>query len=227
MQGSLRKEMWLPVLNDGGKVIGCIARSVSRSLPKKYYHPVVRVAVIYQGMLYLVNRGKKSFVSPDTIDYPFYSYVLFRHSIESTVRETMGGLGEKEDVMPRFLIRYTFENEKVKHLVNLYVMCVRSEKVMDQIKQPNGKLWTSKQIEENLGSYLPQQQTILCLFIPYNSLRFVIFIAAVCGLGAGRSNDAHICPSFPILNADFPVHRCTMGLYSLRSINSCIHSDSM
>ena len=152
MQGSLRKEMWLPVLNDGGKVIGCIARSVSRSLPKKYYHPVVRVAVIYQGMLYLVNRGKKSFVSPDTIDYPFYSYVLFRHSIESTVRETMGGLGEKEDVMPRFLIRYTFENEKVKHLVNLYVMCVRSEKVMDQIKQPNGKLWTSKQIEENLGS---------------------------------------------------------------------------
>ena len=152
MQGSLRKEMWLPVLNDGGKVIGCIARSVSRSLPKKYYHPVVRVAVIYQGMLYLVNRGKKSFVSPDTIDYPFYSYVLFRHCIESTVRETMGGLGEKEDVMPRFLIRYTFENEKVKHLVNLYVMCVRSEKVMDQIKQPNGKLWTSKQIEENLGS---------------------------------------------------------------------------
>lgn len=58
MQGSLRKEMWLPVLNDGGKVIGCIARSVSRSLPKKYYHPVVRVAVIYQGMLYLVNRGR-------------------------------------------------------------------------------------------------------------------------------------------------------------------------
>ena len=73
-------------------------------------------------------------------------------SVISTVRETMGGLGEKEDVMPRFLIRYTFENEKVKHLVNLYVMCVRSEKVMDQIKQPNGKLWTSKQIEENLGS---------------------------------------------------------------------------
>lgn len=152
MQGSLRKEMWLPVLNDGGKVIGCIARSVSRSLPKKYYHPVVRVAVIYEGMLYLVTRGKKAFVSPDTIDYPYYSYVLFRHSIESTVRETIGELGEKEDMMPRFLIRYTFENEKVKHLVNLYVICVRSEEIMNQIKQPNGKLWTSKQIEANLGS---------------------------------------------------------------------------
>lgn len=152
MQGSLRKEMWLPVLNDGGKVIGCIARSVSRSLPKKYYHPVVRIAVIFQGKLYLVNRGKKAFVSPDTIDYPFFSYVLFRHSLESTVREAMGDLGEQDDLTPRFLIRYTFENEKVKHLVNLYVVCVRSDELMNQIKQPDGKLWTSKQIEENLGS---------------------------------------------------------------------------
>lgn len=66
MQGSLKKEMWVPVLNDNGKVIGCIARSVSRSLPKKYYHPIVRIAVVYNGMLYLVRRSKDEFVSPDT-----------------------------------------------------------------------------------------------------------------------------------------------------------------
>ena len=152
MQGSLKKEMWLPVLNDSGKVIGCIARSVSRSVPKKYYHPVVRVAVIYQGMLYLVTRSKSAFISPETIDYPFHSYVLFRHSIDSTVHEAIGPLNEKKDITPRFLIRYTFENERVKHLVNLYVVCVRSEEEMDAIKQPGGKLWTSKQIEENLGA---------------------------------------------------------------------------
>ena len=83
MQGSLKKEMWLPVLNDNGKVIGCIARSVSRSLPKKYYHPIVRIAVVYNGMLYLVRRSKDEFVSPDTMDYPFHNYVLFRHSIDT------------------------------------------------------------------------------------------------------------------------------------------------
>ena len=76
MQGSLKKEMWLPVLNDNGKVIGCIARSVSRSLPKKYYHPIVRIAVVYNGMLYLVRRSKDEFVSPDTMDYPFHNYCL-------------------------------------------------------------------------------------------------------------------------------------------------------
>lgn len=152
MRGSLRKEMWLPVLNDAGKVVGCIARSVSLTLPKKYYHPVVRIAVIYEGMLYLVKRKKGAFVSPNSVDYPYYSYVLFRHSLESTVREAIGDINKKDDVSPRFLIRYTFENEKVKHLVNLYVVCVRSEEVMNEIKQPEGKLWTSKQIEENMGS---------------------------------------------------------------------------
>lgn len=152
MKGSLQKEMWLPVLNEGGKVIGCIARSVSRSLPKKYYHPIVRIAVIHNGMLYLVKRGKDAFVSPDTIDCPFHSYVLFRHSIDSTVRESMGELAEQKDINPRFLIRYTFENEKVKHLVSLYVICLRTEEQMNLCKREGGKLWTAKQIEENLHS---------------------------------------------------------------------------
>lgn len=152
MQGSLKKEMWLPVLSDGGKVIGCIARSVSRSLPKKYYHPVVRVAVIYQGMLYLSKRSKDAFVSPATVDYPFTNYVLFKHSIQSTVNETIGSLSAEKEITPRFLIRYTFENEKVKHLVSLYVVCIRTEEQMNQIKKPGGKLWTTKQIEENLES---------------------------------------------------------------------------
>ena len=150
MQGSLQKEMWLPVLNEGGKVIGCIARSVSRTLPKKYYHPIVRIAVIHDGMLYLMKRSKDAFVSPDTIDYPFHSYVLFRHSIESTVRESVGELAEQQDVNPRFLIRYTFENENVKHLVSLYVICLRTEEQFNQCKRAGGKLWTAKQIEENL-----------------------------------------------------------------------------
>ena len=110
MQGSLKKEMWVPVLNDNGKVIGCIARSVSRSLPKKYYHPIVRIAVVYNGMLYLVRRSKDEFVSPDTMDYPFHNYVLFRHSIDSTVKETLGSLAQDKSIAPRFLIRYTFEN---------------------------------------------------------------------------------------------------------------------
>ncbi len=154
MRGSLKKEMWIPVLNDKGNVIGCIARSVSRSLTKKYYHPIVRIAVVYKGLLYLVRRSREDFVSPDTLDYPFHRYVLFRHSVESTVKEAFKGLSRNKSIVPRFLIRYTFENEKVKHLVSLYVICLRTEDQLEQLDQcenRGGKLWTAKQIEENLG----------------------------------------------------------------------------
>ena len=91
---------------------------------------------------YLVRRSKDEFVSPDTMDYPFHNYVLFRHSIDSTVKETLGSLAQDKSIAPRFLIRYTFENEKVKHLVSLYVICLRTEEQLNQCKRRSGKLWT-------------------------------------------------------------------------------------
>ena len=150
MRGSLKKEMWLPVLNDKGKVIGCIARSVSRSLPKKYFHPIVRVVILFNGMLYLTKRSKEEFVSPETVDYPMHNYILFRRSVESTLKETLGILSRDKSLTLRFLVRYTFENEKVKHLVSLYVVRLRTEEQLLRCKRRSGKLWTPKQIEENL-----------------------------------------------------------------------------
>lgn len=152
MNGNLQKEMWLPVLGDQGKVIGCIARSVSRSLPKKYCHPIVRVAVVFNGMIYLARRPREEYVSPDTIDHPMHSYVLFRHSVASTLKETVGSLARDKSLPLRLLIRYTFENEKVKHFVSLYIIRLRTEEQLARCERRDGKLWTPKQIEENLSS---------------------------------------------------------------------------
>lgn len=154
MRGSLKKEMWLPVLDEGGKVIGCIARSVSRAVPKKYYHPIVRVAVIYDGMLFLTKRGKAEYIAPDMPDYPFHKYVLFKQTIDNAAKEAIGHFAQEKELESRFLVRYTFENEKVKHLVSLYVLCLRTPEQMNQLKRLHGKLWTSKQIDENLGKGL-------------------------------------------------------------------------
>jgi hypothetical protein len=64
----------------------------------------------------------------------------------------IGHVGKKEDLTPHFLIRYTFKNEEVKHLVNLFVLRVQTEESLKQIETQTGKLWTSMQIEENLNS---------------------------------------------------------------------------
>ena len=97
MHGSLKKEMWLPVLNDEGKVVGCIARSVSRILPKKYFHPIVRIILSYKGMLYLVKRPSDEFLSPDLLDHPLHSYVVFRHSIQETVLDLTEKACQQQD----------------------------------------------------------------------------------------------------------------------------------
>ena len=153
LRGRLKKEMWLPVLNDKGSVIGCIAYSVSRLLPKKYYHPIVRIALVHKGMLYLAKRNEYAYVSASMIDYPFYRYVLFRQSIEAAAQEAVEGLKTLVGkIQPRLLIRYTFENERVKHQVSLFVICIQDEQVIEQYKQvQDGKLWSIQQIEENLG----------------------------------------------------------------------------
>lgn len=151
MRGSLKKEMWLPVLDDNGKVIGCMARSVSRTVSKKYYHPIVRVAVIYKGMLYLVRRYKKDYIFPDTLDSPFQRYVIYRHTIDATVKEAIKTLAEEKNLEPRFMIRYTYENDKVKHQVSLFVLRLDTEEQLNKCRHFGGKLWTGKQIDENLG----------------------------------------------------------------------------
>ena len=153
VRGRLKKEMWLPVLNDKGSVIGCIAYSVSRLLPKKYYHPIVRIALVHKGMLYLAKRNEYAYVSASMIDYPFYRYGLFRQSIEAAAQEAVEGLKTLVGkIQPRLLIRYTFENERVKHQVSLFVICIQDEQVIEQYKQvQDGKLWSIQQIEENLG----------------------------------------------------------------------------
>ncbi len=150
LHGTLKKEIWLPVLNDKGRVVGSMARSVSRSSSQKYFHPIVRVAVVYNGMLYLTKRSKDEYVSPDLLDIPFHKYVLFRSSIEGTLYNAIGKFAEDKSIKPRFMIRYTFENENVKHLVTLYTICIQKEEQLQYLT--DGKLWTSNQIQENMSS---------------------------------------------------------------------------
>lgn len=154
LRGYLKNEIWLPVLNDQGKVIGRIAHSISAASLRKFYHPVVRVAVVCNGMLYLTKRNKDSVISPGALDYPFKYYVRYKQGIEEAVYESLSSCYPRELISPRFLIRYKFENELVKHQVSVYVVYLNSDELLSRCKESPGKLWTSKQIEENMGTGL-------------------------------------------------------------------------
>jgi hypothetical protein len=145
----LSKEEWFPVLNDNGKVIGRIARSISRMSVRKFYHPVVRVALVHKGMLYLAKRDNKEIVSPEALDYPFRYYVKYKQTFEDAALEAIASSGISQT--PHYLVRYTLENKKVKHLVSVFAININSEEELEQFNLMSGKLWTTKQIEDNLG----------------------------------------------------------------------------
>ncbi|MDR1103227.1 MAG: hypothetical protein LBL42_05670 [Tannerella sp.] len=148
----LQQEKWLPVLNGKGKVIGRIAYSVSIGSSAKHCHPVVRVAVVCRGMLYLTKLAADSPVSPGALDYPILGYVLFKRTLEQTIRDLAGRIMPRRLLNLHFLVRYLFQDEKVCSLVSLYATTLKSEdEFVKYIGSASGKLWTRKQIEENLG----------------------------------------------------------------------------
>ncbi|MDR0348962.1 MAG: hypothetical protein LBH90_05650 [Tannerella sp.] len=152
LKRSLRTEKWLPIMDKKWKVTGRVPYSISLRSQVKHRHPVVRIAVIYNGMFYLLERKPNDPVFPSALDYPFYAYVLFKQSIGDAVKKTVGHAISRSTVKPRLLIRYPFENDRVNSYVSLYVISVRTEEQFTEyIKKPEGKLWTQKQIEENLG----------------------------------------------------------------------------
>jgi len=148
----LKTEKWLPIMDKKGKVVGRVPFSVSLNSQSKHCHPVVRVAVVYNCMFYLTKRRSSEPVSPSASDYPFYGYVLFKQSIDDAMKKLVGSAISKSNIKPRLLIRYPFENDKVNSFVSLYIISVRTEEQFaEYIKREEGKLWTRKQIEENLG----------------------------------------------------------------------------
>ncbi|MDR1356269.1 MAG: hypothetical protein LBJ58_01215 [Tannerellaceae bacterium] len=163
MGRELKNETWLPVLNDKGRVVGRMAYSAGKKSRIRHYHPIVRVAVVYKGMLYVARREKESIVSPELLDHPFSRHVLFRHSRENTVQEIIGKLREDVSATPRFMIHYTFENKKVKQLVSLYTMILKTEEQLRLLS--DGKLWTTYQIEANLKSDIFSEY--FCKEFPY------------------------------------------------------------
>lgn len=154
MKEGLAGEAWLPVVDVKGHVIGRVAQSVSLSRRAGHYrHPIVRIAVICDGMLYLTTHTADA---TSEIDLPLTDYVLFGRTPEQTARELTGytRLGHTE-AKPRLLISYPYDDAHVSRLISLYIVHLRSESALsDCTRGHEGKLWTPRQIDDNLHSGL-------------------------------------------------------------------------
>jgi hypothetical protein len=142
-------EEWLPIVDEMGSVHGKVAQSISRSSGNKYMHPVVRIALIHKGMLFLKERPLFHPEDIPELDYPFETHLRYKESLDECVMRSFNKHGTK-DIPIRYLFHYAFKDIQTNRLIYLYVSNIQ-DKNNFQIHLEKGKWWTKKQIEENLG----------------------------------------------------------------------------
>lgn len=169
----LFKEEWLPVVTEKGDVMGRIAKSVSKDLKNKLMHPVVRVALVYDGKIYLKKRSESRLLNPGLLDYPFEKYMQFDHAIDEAVHNAVKRECGTDEIPLRFLLKYTFENEATKRLIFLYVSVIEDERIFNKLHLSNGKLWTASQIEDNINSHIFSE----CFELEYDYLKNTVLLA--------------------------------------------------
>ncbi|WP_165024088.1 MULTISPECIES: hypothetical protein [unclassified Dysgonomonas] len=144
----LKQEEWLPIVTEKGEVTGKIAKSVSLKMKNKFLHPIVRVALISNGKVFLQERANADTLSPRKLDYPFEKYMLFNHEINLAARNSIKKMmGDEMDLPLKFLLKYVFENEETKRLTFLFIIKIEDEYSIKRTEQMNGKFWSVKQIE--------------------------------------------------------------------------------
>lgn len=148
----LFKEEWLPVVTEKGDVMGRVAKSVTKDMKNKFMHPVVRVALVYNGKIYLRKRESSRLLNPGLLDYPFEKYMQYDHDIDEAVHNAVKKECGTDDIPLRFLLKYIFENDTTKRLIFLYVAVIENEKQFNELHLEGGKLWTDTQINDNMGT---------------------------------------------------------------------------
>ena len=169
----LFKEEWLPVVTESGDVTGKVAKSITKDLKNRFMHPVVRVALIFKGKIYLKERDASRVLNPGLLDYPFEKYMQYDHEINESVHNSISRECGNKHIPLRFLLKYTFENETTKRLIFLYVSDIEDEELFNNLHLSGGKLWTEAQIEDNMGSGLFSE----CFELEFEYLKNTILLA--------------------------------------------------
>lgn len=169
----LYQEVWLPVVTEQGDVTGKVAKSITKDMKNKFMHPVVRLALIYKGSIYLQERDQERLLNPGRIDYPFEKYMEYNDKVEESLQNSIRKECYGVDIPLRFLLKYTFENEVTKRLVLLYVSVIEDEKTYNCLHLEGGKLWTPAQIEDNMGTEIFAE----CFELEYEYLKNTVLLA--------------------------------------------------
>ncbi|WP_294629109.1 hypothetical protein [uncultured Bacteroides sp.] len=143
---------YVPIVNTKGDVIGKTPIMEATNYKNAYIHPVIRIAVSTHGMLFLCNRPSTAILDKNKADIPMECYLRYGESLTAGATRLMHhALPQLKEVKPKFNIAYHFENRVTNRLIYLFILDLDDDSVLCTPRFKNSKLWSFKQIEENLG----------------------------------------------------------------------------
>ena len=143
---------YFPIVNVRGEVIGKTLAAEAFHTKTTHIFPVVRVAILCNGMLYLSRRPSFYSLDPDKIDLPCESYLRFGETLTDACKRMLKKrFPGAKDLNPNYSIMYRFENNTTNRLIYLYILEIDEEYLTRNTHFIDGKLWQVQQIEQNLG----------------------------------------------------------------------------
>lgn len=168
----MKHTAFVPIVNIKGDVIGRSLAADAINQKNEYINPVVRIAISYNGMLYLRPRPQRCILDAGKTDIPMECYLLYgetlKQGINRVIRQSFPQAANEE---VHFNLMYHFENMVTNRLIYLFLIEIEDENHLRDKQIKDGKLWTFQQIEHNLGKNFFS----CCFENEYEHLREVIY----------------------------------------------------
>jgi len=148
---TFRKEEWLPLVDEKGKIVGKAPRSAVHQ-NKELLHPVVHMHVINgKREVYLQKRAATKAVQPGKWDTAVGGHVMLHENVETALhRETEEELGIRDcNAVP--VCQYVLKMGNESELVFLHYTRYDGDIRLNAAEAEDGRFWTVPEVKEQLG----------------------------------------------------------------------------
>lgn len=147
----LRKEEWVPLVDEQGKVTGQAPRSQVHN-GSKLLHPVVHLHVLNKnGSVLLQKRPMDKLIQPGKWDTAVGGHISAGETLEQALRkEAFEEIGLKE-FSAKLQKVYKWESEVEAELVYMFTTYDYKNIGIQSDEVEELKFWTTKQLENNFG----------------------------------------------------------------------------